>query len=125
MYRVLSFALTFCAAASAASAQTVDLKLVEWDGTAMDAAITLTEFGQSAIAGNAPCNRFFGQITQLAGDQIAIGPLAATKRACPDLALEQKFLTALQSMTRISRAEGTIVLGSDEGASMVFTRSRD
>ncbi len=51
---------------------------------------------QSRIAGNAPCNRFFGTYELLAGDRVQLGPdIGATRMACPELAHESEFFEAL------------------------------
>jgi heat shock protein HslJ len=51
-------------------------------------------FEGTQVTGVAPCNSFVGGF-EGTGQPLRIGPLAATRRACPDLALENRFLTAL------------------------------
>ena len=60
-----------------------------------------TEFGTDSVTGNAGCNTFTGPYV-VAGEEIAIGPLASTQRACPDPQLQQQeadYLAALQQAT--------------------------
>jgi heat shock protein HslJ len=51
-------------------------------------------FADGQVTGVAPCNSFVGAF-EGTGRPLRIGPLAATRRACPELALENRFLTAL------------------------------
>jgi heat shock protein HslJ len=66
------------------------------DGTALTVG-----FGEDGrVAGNAGCNNYFGPFTQGEGT-IALGPLASTKKLCPEPAgvmdQEAQFLKALES----------------------------
>ena len=65
------------------------------------ATLTFPETGK--VAGNASCNRFFGP-AKLTGDQIALGPLASTRMACPEPAMRQEtaYLQALQNAERFA-----------------------
>ena len=60
--------------------------------------------GDGRLQGNGGCNGFFGTY-RITGDRIEIGPLGATKMACPPPAmdLEKAFFEALQSSDRFSR----------------------
>lgn len=51
-------------------------------------------FAEGQVTGVAPCNSFVGAF-QGTGEPLRIGPLAATRRACPNLDLENRFLAAL------------------------------
>ena len=70
-------------------------------------------------SGEAPCNAW--SATQSAPyPWFALGPIATTRRACPELAAEQTFLTTLAAMT-LAEAQGPVlILSSDEGLEMVF-----
>ena len=74
---------------------------------------------EGTAQGEAPCNAW--SATQSAPyPWFALGPIAATRRACPDLAAEQTFLTTLAAMT-LAEAQGPVlILSSDEGLEMVF-----
>ena len=62
-------------------------------------------------SGYAGCNRFFGGY-ELEGEALTFGPIAATKRACPDLeeAVETEFLKVLDSTRRWRIVDGTLEL---------------
>jgi heat shock protein HslJ len=49
----------------------------------------------SAVGGFAGCNRFSGRFEHAAGRRLRLSPLAVTRMACPDMALEDAFLRAL------------------------------
>lgn len=97
-----------------------DWQLVTLDGAAVAATSTLRFDAEGGISGQAPCNRFMAQQTD-ALPQLAIGPIAATRMACPDLGAEATYLQALGEMTSLARAGDTLVLRNDAGREMVFT----
>ncbi len=55
----------------------------------------------------------------------APGPIAATRRACPDLEAESRFFAALSEMTLIEAQGDTVILTNEAGREMVFRRSQD
>ena len=55
-------------------------------------------------------------------DRIKIEDVAATKRACPDLAAENAYFTALQSMTLSEVLGNVLILSNDAGDEMVFRK---
>lgn len=67
-------------------------------GGVVDIAQTYFEIGADGrISGSGGCNRMTGQ-AEINGDLINIGPLAATRMACPDALMnqEQKFFQVLE-----------------------------
>ena len=96
-------------------------RLAELDGTPFPARATLRFPEEGAVAGDAPCNAFRGPQT-VPYPWIAIGPLAATRRACPDMASETAYLAALEAMTLAEVAGDVLILTDDAGREMVFRR---
>lgn len=84
------------------------------------ASSAIIEFPQEGkIQGNAPCNTFFG--TQSAPyPWFQVEKLAVTKRACPDLKQEEKFLSTLQKMTLAEVSGKVLILSSDHAEEMIF-----
>lgn len=76
------------------------------------------------ITGNAGCNTFSGTIGY-SGDQLAVGPLATTRKMCPPEAMAQEsaFLQALQSAQRFSMSEWLLTLFGPSG-NQVMTLTR-
>lgn len=68
------------------------------------------------LTGFAGCNRFFGSY-ELTDNTLNIGPLGATRMACPPdvTAFEFSFLEALQSAATVTRAETRIAIRNDKG----------
>lgn len=68
------------------------------------------------LTGHAGCNRFFGSY-ELTGDRIAIGPLGATRMACPGavMDLEMAFLEALETADGFVRDGTRLVLADEQG----------
>ena len=65
----------------------------------VQATLIFAEAGR--VAGNSSCNRFSGPV-EVGGDNIKFGPLASTRMACPEAAMNQeaKYLKALQAAER-------------------------
>lgn len=65
--------------------------------------LTFPETGK--IAGNGSCNRFMGTV-EIQGEKIKVGPLAATRRACPPSVMAQEifYLKTLEESERIAMA---------------------
>lgn len=89
------------------------------DGAPFPARATLTFPEPGRLAGQAPCNSF-------SGPQAApypwfdTGPLVTTRRACPDLAQETAFLSALEAMTLAEVQGDVLILSTEEGRELVF-----
>jgi heat shock protein HslJ len=79
------------------------------------------------IAGFGGCNRYTGQIKETAPGEIAIGPIAGTRMACPEpeMQLEDRFLASLGKANRYSFLAGRLVLSGVDGdgvRSVLLTR---
>lgn len=94
-------------------------KLLDLDGAPFDARATLEFPEEGKLAGDAPCNRYFG--TQSAPyPWFKLEQVGATRMACPDLDKETVFLDALQAMTLAEVAGDTLLLSNDDGREMLF-----
>ncbi|MGC1495846.1 MAG: META domain-containing protein [Sulfitobacter sp.] len=97
-----------------------DWHLSELNENPFTAKATLTFPEAGRIAGNAPCNSYNATMT-VPYPWFEVGPIAATKRACPDLAAEAAFFAALDTAT-LSEVQGNfLILSNTDGLSMVFT----
>lgn len=81
-------------------------KLVELNGGAVvpgeDRELQMTLRGDDQVGGYAGCNQFTGSVT-VTGDGLSFGPIASTRRMCPDvMQQEDAFLQALESAHRFS-----------------------
>jgi heat shock protein HslJ len=70
-------------------------------------------FDGDRVRGAGPCNTFFGGFEQ-DGEAVAIGPVAATRRACPELEAEQRFFATLTDATRFALVDGRLTLIGDD-----------
>ncbi len=95
-------------------------ELREIDGVATDG-LSLTFGPDGAVAGEAPCNLL--TTTQTAPyPWFELSGIAMTRRACPDLALEEELIARLSAMT-LSEVSGDVLILSDpEAGEMVFAR---
>lgn len=98
-------------------------ELKQLGGAPFPARATLTFPKADQIAGEGPCNRYFGG---LKGPYPAFdaGPIGSTRRGCPDGAAETVFLTALEAATISKVDKKTLVLTGPDGTEMVF-KARD
>ncbi len=121
-----ALALSACAAAPPPPVIPATLAGTGWSLAALDGepvAIPVTlSFEGDRATGRGPCNRYFGAWAEGPGDALAIGPVGATRMACPDLALEDRYIGALTDVARADRAENSLTLyGADGAALMVLT----
>lgn len=94
-------------------------QLTERDGIPVTAAITLDLSDPGQISGTAPCNRY--SATQTAPyPWVEIGPIATTRRACPDLQAEQAYLALLSRMTLAEVSGPVLILSNDMGETLSF-----
>lgn len=99
-----------------------DWQLQRLNGNDFPAEATLRFDADGKVSGTAPCNRFSSRQT-VPYPWIAFDPVAATKRACPELSAEQQFFEVLDRVS-IGIVDGdTLTLSNDEGDRMVFTRT--
>ena len=94
-------------------------RLIELNDQPFIAKATLTFPEEGRIAGSAPCNSYSGTMT-VPYPWFEAGPIAATKRACPDLAEESAFFAALDAVTLSEVLGDTMILSNTDGLSMVF-----
>ena len=81
--------------------------------------ITLSaEKGQ--ISGVGACNRISGTYKSDEKRSLRIGPLAATRMACPDLEREQAFIEALESATHYDMDGPMLLILADGELRAVF-----
>lgn len=123
MALVLTAAVSACQADETVSAYGppgVTWQLNAMDGTPFTPRAQLTFSEGGVIAGHAACNRFTTAST-VPYPWFAVGPIASTKMACPDLEAEAAFLTGLSEMTRAIFQDGILTMANDDGGEMVFT----
>ncbi len=89
----------------------------------IDAAQSTLEFRSVAdVAGSGGCNGFFGRL-ELDGQQLRLGPLGSTMRACPEALMdqEQRYLAALEQTRsyRLDRDTDLLYLLAEDGTALV------
>lgn len=119
--------LSLAALVLAASAQVgaADTPLADWSLTLVDgqpadysAMLNLAESGR--VSGQAPCNRYFADLTW-DGAVFKLGAIGATKMACVQIAGEAEFFQTLQGIETAEMTAGTLTL-SGAGHVMVFVQ---
>jgi heat shock protein HslJ len=89
-------------------------------GAAFPVTATLTFPKSGEIAGQAPCNRYFGALNAHY-PSFETGPIGSTRMACPDMDAEPAFLVALEAATTAQVDGDTLTLSNTDGLEMVFT----
>lgn len=93
------------------------------NGTPFGAEASLTFPSRNVITGKGPCNIF--RTTNITPyPWIEVGPIAATRRACPDLSAEQAFFAALEAARTVVIKDGVMTLSDEDRPLMVF-KARD
>lgn len=102
-------------------------KLIELTGKPVVASegsneVVLTFNGaEKMIYGKAPCNNFFASYSLFKeANNIEIGPIGATRMACPDMELEMQFTTALSKVVRVKIEGGKLLMLDAEGELMAL-----
>ncbi len=93
--------------------------LAELDGAPFDATASLTFPESGKIAGQAPCNSYFANMTA-PYPWFETGQIAVTTLACPDLETERRFLSVLSEMTQSEVHGDVLILRDNAGREMVF-----
>ncbi len=94
-------------------------RLIELDGAPFTARATLDVSTPGQVSGEGPCTRF-SAAQSVPYPWIEIGPIRATKRACPQLAEEAVYFTALSEMSLAEALGNILILTNDKGRELVF-----
>lgn len=93
-------------------------RLDELNGEAFDANATIRFPRQGVAEGDGPCNRWSAEQT-VPYPWIELGPIAATRRACPELEAETSFFMALEKAS-LAEVVGPVLILSGDDVEMVF-----
>ncbi len=94
-------------------------RLVESDGEAFPATATIAFPEPGRAQGTGPCNAW-SAAQKAPYPWIELGPIAATRRACPDLKAENLFFERLAKVS-LAEVTGTVLILTDEdGRELVF-----
>ncbi|WP_420011847.1 META domain-containing protein [Tateyamaria sp.] len=119
MIRSAAALLIGCGTLCQADGAATSWQLIELSGTAFSASATLTIGEDGQITGRAPCNRYAARLLN-GGTAFEVGPIMATKMACPDLVAETVFLDILTEVANSETRDGFLILHAATGAEMVF-----
>lgn len=90
------------------------------DGTVVDFDVTLRFENAERITGQAPCNTYSASFDG-SMEQFTIGPILATRRACPALTQETAYFEALSGMTSAALTDSTLELTGPSATALLFT----
>lgn len=79
--------------------------------------------GELQVSGSDGCNNFSGKIKSLSKDEITFGPLAGTRKMCPDMKLSDKFNSYMVDVRYWKLDENTLTLKNEDRSDLlVFNR---
>ncbi|GLS86449.1 hypothetical protein GCM10010873_14230 [Cypionkella aquatica] len=93
--------------------------LASVDGTAVAYTATLSLADPGRVTGQAPCNRYFAEVTR-EGERFQMGLIGATRMACLQMQGEAAYFQALQGIETATETATVLVL-SGAGHEMIFT----
>lgn len=96
------------------------LSALDDDPVTFTAELTFPQPGR--VSGRAPCNRFSGDL-RAAFPDFRVDRIVSTKRACPELRAERRFIAALGAADRATRDGDRLILSSESGPRLTFTRA--
>jgi|GEM_PF-1280974 len=70
----------------------------------------ITFLDDNTVFGNSGCNSFNGNYEMLPGLKVSIGQMAATLRACENIAIEKQFMAVLEKADNYSLLNKTMTL---------------
>lgn len=96
-------------------------ELMELNGEPVmtEAPIHISFSDNNSISGFVGCNRMSGAFETKGDELIRFDNLIVTRMACPDLDLEQKFLSALNEADHILLEDNNLYLGTNENRRLV------
>lgn len=105
-----------------------DFSKMDWilsrvDGQPAGYTATLNLGDAGRITGQAPCNRYFADLTR-DGDSFVLGAIGATRMACLQIAGEAAFFQTLQGVETAKLGPGLLTL-TGGGHEMVFVQPID
>lgn len=119
---ILLFALSACRTDETISGRTgpSDIWVLSHIGdTPVTERITIRFPEQGRVTGEAPCNSYFAdQFAPL--PWIDLGPVGATRRACPALDLETRYFGLLDRMALVETLGETLLMTADDGMTLTY-----
>lgn len=120
---ILSLLIASCAdeTISGYADRNANYRLTEIDGVAFEPLATISFPEEGSVVGNAPCNTW-SAAQKAPYPWIELGPIAVTRRACPELEMEQQFFSSLGGVS-LAEVTGSVLILSGE-TTMVFEAER-
>lgn len=118
-----ALALSACATTPTAGTTSIpmgDYVLVGIGGKVIDIRTTTLNLAPGKISGQAPCNRYNAAQTASLPN-FTIGEIAATRMACPSMAVEAEYFEALRNSNKLSYLDGVLTI-SGGPKSLTFER---
>jgi heat shock protein HslJ len=94
-------------------------RLTSLDGAPFEAPLVAELTVDGRVVGEGPCNRFSANYSGRLPD-LTFEPVAATRRACPDLPLETAAFAALGRVDTAALTGGRLILTGADGTALAF-----
>ena len=119
---ILTLALTGCLKDETISGRTApsDVWVLSLIGeAAVTERITIRFPEQGRVTGEVPCNSYFAEQSAPL-PWIDLGPIGATRRACPALELETRYFGLLERMALVETLGDALLMTADDGMTLTF-----
>lgn len=97
--------------------------LTELRGETFSAPTTIAFSEGTGISGKAACNRYHAAL-EGRYPAFTVGPIVATRMACPDLPAESAYFEALGAVTGARMGDGVLILSDGEVTLLAFKPAR-
>ena len=94
-------------------------RLISLDGVDFTARASVRFPDPGQVTGTGPCNNF-NAVQRVPYPWFELGPIASTRRACPELGAETTYFAALGEMRFAEVFDDTLLLSNEAGREMVF-----
>jgi heat shock protein HslJ len=93
------------------------LREIQAPGGSAAPTVATLEVASGRLSGHGGCNRWFAEVTDTGRGQVSVGPVAATRMACPEgiMDAEQRFLGLIAQVEWFGFGVGDLILGTPEG----------
>jgi len=89
--------------------------------------ITLSFREEGGMAGSSGCNRYQAALEVSPDGRLSVGPIAATRMACPEPVMDQedRYLARLGAITGYEIEDERLTLTDDEGGRLTFVSTAE
>lgn len=97
----------------------------QWESKSLERPTLEIKLTTGKVMGTDGCNQYNGTIQKITTEELVLGPLASTKKACPDMELSDLFHTKMAEVKGYHRDELKLTLLNDDGQAVMQFKKVD